>query len=865
MKRNKPAKNDLAHLALKRFLFIFLPLASLLIGAATIHYLTDMESEKTSRELDEEYNVSVSQKLVTNEIRTILSDLTFLSKLNELWAILDHQDNDEAKQMLAQEFLYFSEKKAIYDQIRLIDENGMEIVRVNYDQGSPTIVRTADLRNKAQRYYFQEAMAQGLGGIYISPFDLNVEDNKIVRPIRPVLRFATPVYDSQGVKRGIILLNYMGEKLIERFRQAAIKTHEHINLVNADGLWLSAPVNNDEPGFSLEHHRSFASSYPDVWKQTLALESGRFYTKDGLFTFATVYPMKPVMELYARVEINKLPIGNNGPFAGRPGFWKIISHIPTPMLNKASYEFQNQFLLLYSAMFVLSLVGAGFIAQTNAKNYLVRTQNEYEQQFRRTLETIQLAAVTLNEKGKITFCNDFFLTLTGRSHEEVIGKDWFDTFIHQNGQVQAREIFSKIFAGDSAPTLQETPIKTRNNESRLVSWNNTLTRNHAGKVNALTCIGEDVTEQRKTEEQLRKLSRAVEQSPNPVIITNAQGIIEYVNPKFTQVTGYKSDEAIGQTPRLLKSGETDSGTYKTLWETISSGNEWRGIFHNRKKNGELYWDYTAISSIRDSQNRVTHFLAVKEDVTERHRLKQEAKERKRELEQAKTLAAMGRMASMIAHDLRNPLSSVKMTLQILGKRATEKGDSEAEELKQISLDQVHYMEEILSDLLAFSRPDALNPEWLSINKLLDTAVSTTQKAIQEYHADVSTEYQQQLPTVHGDPTKLRQVFSNLIMNALESGETTGIPPVITINAKLELNKHAPKIRIEIRDNGIGFDKQLSDKLFEPFFTTRARGTGLGLPIVKRIVTQHHGTIDLRHTVNGGTCAIVILPTGPTQL
>jgi len=863
--RDKPAKNAYAHVALKRFLLIILPLASLVTGTAAIHYITYMESEKISHELDEEYNVSVSQKLVTNELRTVISDLTFLSKLNELWAILDHPDNDEAKQMLAQEFLYFSEKKAIYDQIRLIDSTGIEVVRINYDQGSPTIVRAADLQNKSERYYFQEAMAQDLGGIYISPFDLNMEGNLIDRPFRPVLRFATPIYDSHGIKRGIIILNYMGEKLIERFRLVAAKTHEQVNLVNADGFWLSAPVKSDEWGFSLKHQRSFASSFPDAWKQILSRNSGRFYNKDGLFTFATVYPLEPVMALYARVESTKLPNSYKGPFAGRPGFWKIISQVPPPMLSKASYEFQNQFLLFYFAIFALSLVGAGFIAQTSAKNYLARTQNEYEQQFRRTLETIQLAAVTLNKNGKVTFCNDFFLTLTGRSHEEVIGKDWFDTFVHQKDQIQAREIFSKIFDGDPAPTLLETPIKTIGNESRLVSWNNTLTRDHAGTITALTCIGKDVTEQRKTEEQLKKLSLAVEQSPNPVIITNAQGIIEYVNPKFTQVTGYTSEEARGQNPRLLKSGETDAIAYKKLWETISSGKEWRGIFHNQKKNGELYWDYTAISSIRNSQNKITHFLAIKEDVTERRRLKEEVKERKKELSQAKTLAAMGRMASMIAHDLRNPLSSVKMTLQILGKRAIEKGDSEAEELQQISLDQVHYMEEILSDLLAFSRPDALNPEWLSINKLLDTAVSTTQKAIREYQANVTTEYQHQLPTVHGDPTKLRQVFSNLIMNAVESGENTGKALVVTIKAELELNKHAPKIRIEIRDNGIGFDNKLSDKLFEPFFTTRAKGTGLGLPIVKRIVNQHQGTVNLVHSDNGGTCAIVILPTGPVQL
>ena len=204
-----------------------------------------------------------------------------------------------------------------------------------------------------------------------------------------------------------------------------------------------------------------------------------------------------------------------------------------------------------------------------------------------------------------------------------------------------------------------------------------------------------------------------------------------------------------------------------------------------------------------------------------------------------------------------------MTLQILGKRATEQWGEEARELKQIALEQVRYMEEILSDLLQFSRPDDLKPQWVDINKVLDMAVSITEREIHERGATVVTEYERQLPTLHGDPTRLRQVFSNLIMNAIESTEEVHRQPHILIRTGVVLEEGvAPKVRIEIFDNGPGVAPSQKEKLFEPFFTTRAKGTGLGLPIVKRIVKQHQGSIDLVPSPGGGTCAIIVLPTGP---
>lgn len=365
-------------------------------------------------------------------------------------------------------------------------------------------------------------------------------------------------------------------------------------------------------------------------------------------------------------------------------------------------------------------------------------------------------------------------------------------------------------------------------------------------------------------DRLRQLSRAVEQSPVSIMITDPQAHIEYVNPKFSELTGYSLDEIRGRTPRLLQSGDTARTDYLTLWETINGGNEWRGTFHNRKKNGELYWEAASISPITDEQGNVTHFLAIKEDVTELKRLQEELNERHTELLKSRALANMGEMANMIAHDLRNPLSSVKMGMQILSKQAAPHLDVGENELIAIGLEQIRYMEEILRDLLSYSRPDALRLSWVNLNKVLENTINSLQRDISEHNAAIRCDFQSRLPTINADEMRLRQVFANLISNALQANEGNGRAPEVVITTRLSVDNPQEGIRVEILDNGPGIDPSVADSLFEPFVTTRAKGTGLGLAIVKRIVDQHGGSVTLGAANTGGTRVRVTLPTGPVQ-
>ncbi|MBD3871731.1 MAG: response regulator [Acidobacteria bacterium] len=165
-----------------------------------------------------------------------------------------------------------------------------------------------------------------------------------------------------------------------------------------------------------------------------------------------------------------------------------------------------------------------------------------------------------------------------------------------------------------------------------MAWRNAPILNDDGSLREILTIGIDITERKQAEGELRKLSRAVEQSSSSVVITDLAGCIEYANPKFTETTGYTLEEALGQNPRVLKSGSQPQEFYTDLWETISSGREWHGEFCNRKKNGELYWESASISPIRDASGEITHYVAIKDDITERRRIEHEVAEQKQLLD-----------------------------------------------------------------------------------------------------------------------------------------------------------------------------------------------------------------------------------------
>ena len=401
------------------------------------------------------------------------------------------------------------------------------------------------------------------------------------------------------------------------------------------------------------------------------------------------------------------------------------------------------------------------------------------------------------------------------------------------------------------------------------------------------------------------LLKAVEQNSATIAITDAEGTIIYVNQKFTEMTGYSKNEALGQNPRILK-GEDGLTDYKEMWEMLSSGQQWRGDFHNKRKNGEFFWERAAISPILDLDGNITHFLAIKEDITERKIIEDELersvaesvqmattlefvnaelKATQSQMLQREKMASIGQLAAGVAHEINNPIGFVssnlrsldkyikKLTgyLELLEKGLKEQAPESWEEIKPQrkklkidflledcddliteSLDGSERVRKIVQNLKTFSRVDQAEEQLADLNECLESTISIVWNEL-KYKAQLEKDFAE-LPDIYCSPQELSQVFTNILVNAAQAIEKEGL---VKIRSWLE----DETIFISIQDNGSGIDKANLEKIFEPFFTTKpvGEGTGLGMSISYEIVKKHGGDILIDSELGNGTTFTVSLP------
>jgi two-component system NtrC family sensor kinase len=364
---------------------------------------------------------------------------------------------------------------------------------------------------------------------------------------------------------------------------------------------------------------------------------------------------------------------------------------------------------------------------------------------------------------------------------------------------------------------------------------------------------------RATEEKLQILSSAIEQSPVSIVITDAQGLIEYVNPKFSQMTGFGVEESLGRNPRFLKSGKTSQDDYRRLWATITGGNVWQGEFQNIKKNGELFFESATISPVKNRQGEITHYIAIKEDITEKRKLEEQ-------LRQAQKMEAIGTLAGGVAHDFNNILTAIIGYGNLMEMKMTG-DDPLLASLKQI-LAAADRAADLTRSLLAFSRKQIINPQPVDLNEVVRQMGHFLQRIIGE-DIELKSAFDGERLTVNADSGQIGQVMMNLATNARDAMPGGGTLSIETAKAEIGeafINNYGfgtpgEYALISITDTGSGMDEETRKRLFEPFFTTKevGKGTGLGLAIVYGIVKQHNGYITVSSEPGQGTTIAVYLP------
>ena len=379
-------------------------------------------------------------------------------------------------------------------------------------------------------------------------------------------------------------------------------------------------------------------------------------------------------------------------------------------------------------------------------------------------------------------------------------------------------------------------------------------------VRLVGCI-QDITERKLVEAELRKLSQAVEQSPVSIVITDLEAKIRYVNPHLTKASGYTLKEVIGKNPKIFHSRETPAETYQAMWQALTAGQTWRGEFVNKRKNGERLVESVVIAPVLGSDGQPTHYLAIKEDITERKSIEAQ-------FLHAQRMEAIGSLAGGIAHDLNNILSPVMLMSGLLQGSLQNLRDKEIMSTMQT---EVRRGAEIVRQLLTFSRGLGGEKVTMQLRHLVSDVMAMMRETFPR-EIELQLSVPPSLWTVSADSTQMHQVILNLCVNARDAMPQGGRLTIRGHNANMAEGDPAlpDKVQagtyvvLEVSDTGHGISPEHLARIFEPFFTTKpiGKGTGLGLSTLMGIVRNHGGFVRVDSAVGQGTTFHVYLPAIP---
>jgi two-component system CheB/CheR fusion protein len=345
--------------------------------------------------------------------------------------------------------------------------------------------------------------------------------------------------------------------------------------------------------------------------------------------------------------------------------------------------------------------------------------------------------------------------------------------------------------------------------------------------------------------ELEQIRYALDQAAI-VATTDVTGRIKYANDKFCEISKYPREALLGQDHRILNSGCHSPAFIRELWTTIARGRIWRGEFRNRARDGSFYWVDTTIVPFLDERGKPWQYLAIRYDITAR-------KQQEQRLREQEALTSLGELAAVVAHEVRNPLAGIRGGVQLLGSLLPDGG--EGRDLIGDIVTRIDSLNAVLSDLLVFARMRAPRRSDVDVAAFLSDlgAWMALDPSMRGVRLQVSGHPDR---TIDADPDQLRLVFSNLLLNAAQAMNNDG-----TIDVVVE-DDDTGGVVLTVSDRGPGIPIELRERVFEPFFTTRHRGTGLGLPTARRVVEAHGGSIAMIDAPGGGAAVRIHLPRPP---
>lgn len=485
----------------------------------------------------------------------------------------------------------------------------------------------------------------------------------------------------------------------------------------------------------------------------------------------------------------------------------------------------------------------------------VTEQNRADRELGEIIKGAPIPIITIDESEVVGLWNPAAERVLGWTKEEVEGK--LLPIVPAEKKSEFLGLVERVMSGESFSGIEVERLKK--DGSRFIGRLSTASlRNSQDVVVGILAFLEDVTAAKEAEKQLRLQSLALNATANQIVITDCKGRVEWVNRAFEGQTGYTLEEARGEKPgRLLGSGKQESIFYQELWNTILSGQVWRGELVNRRKDGSFYDEEMTITPIANEAGEISHFVAIKQDISEKKAMADQ-------LFRSQRLESIGNLAGGVAHDLNNILTPILMGAELLEKRPALNSSSKTlSVVKESALRGA----EMVQQLLTFARGSGGERINVEISKVVKEVLKMLKETFPK-HIEITFKEAPDLCPVRGDPTQIRQVILNLCVNARDAMPEGGQLEIALENR--ELDRSSPTIEstikagrytvVRVEDNGEGILPENKDRIFEPFFTTKpqGKGTGLGLSTTLGIVRNHQGYLDLESR-RGRTVFLVYFP------
>ncbi|MGZ4969305.1 MAG: sensor histidine kinase [Methylobacter sp.] len=790
--------------------------------------------------------VKVGSQFVSEELHIVHDDMFYLRDQPVLHDWLERESSLNLDRLNA-DLQAFVKYRELYDRILFLDEKGQERVRINRSQGQPVIVPQNELEDKSKLYFVAQALALDKDNIYISPFDLTIEHDKIVQPVKPVIRFGTPVFDRQGHKRGIILLNYGGQRLIDRLRTISQQSIGDLWLLNANGYWLMGDRPEDEWTFMYpdRRHRLFANDYREAWASIIEHPERRQFEINGdLFTYGEILPKT----LFGNIHEN-IVSGDDR--------WLLVAHVPAETLFTKNV--MQARILSFVVLSLLLGVVSWFIAHYRIRRRQIEEEmSASEARFRGLVESAPDAIVIVNKEGCIILVNAQTEKWFGYNRDELFNQP-VEVLIpgrfHAHHRADRQAYTNNPVVRPMGVGLDLYGLRKDGSELPVEINLSPLTIGHELFV---ISIIRDITARKQSEQARREAQAKYQELVNNLRVgvyrhtAEENGCFLEVNPAIVAMFEAESAEQLQAYP------VNDLCKEPGCWQAFVDKIKQYGFVDNEElplitlKGREFSASVTAAMKIDSTGN--AYFDGIIEDISERKETERHIQQLNTALrERAMVLESVNHeleaFSYSVSHDLRAPLRAVDGFSRILlDEYADQLDDTGRDRLRRVRA-AAQRMAMLIDDMLKLSRitRSELKRENIDLSALANEVIDELRK--QEPGRTVQCTIQAGI-IAWGDARLLHIVLDNLLGNAWKFTSKCA-----DAHIEFGMQKQGDESVYFVRDNGAGFDMAYAEKLFGAFQrlhdASEFPGTGIGLATAQRVIHKHGGRIWAEGEVGKG--------------